>query len=272
MIIFKFLLFFDIFQFKFLSRRGNEIYFFANKKVSFLRKFSKKLFDVEDYCNKFQYYFIEKMAKKLKKEFIFSKYLFLRSSLEEISREMTISNVLFHLFYCPRSIFAKNTCLRCSRLFVKKELEISFDFIEGFNFLSYFESEKIDFCEEFEFNVFFNDDQQRDVINSDVKRCLNSFVVRDRIQFLLLILEIYFRIFSNFFYSLSKDFSSERNERIFFLRVSFDYIKKFTLYVLYDINCIELQNLFEEVDFEQFHFLKVINKKYKEELNKKYAD
>ena len=81
------------------------------------------------------------MATDLKEDFIFSKYIFLRSSLEEISREMTISNLLFHLFYCPRSIFSKSDCFNCSRLFLKKELEISFDFVENFNIFSHLDSD-----------------------------------------------------------------------------------------------------------------------------------
>ena len=92
------------------------------------------------------------MASDLKEDFTFSKYIFLRSSVEEISREMTISNLLFHLFYCPRSIFSKSDCLNCSRLFIKKELEISFDFAEHFNIFSYLEPD--DAIEEFEFSIF----------------------------------------------------------------------------------------------------------------------
>ena len=79
----------------------------------FLIHTSKKIFDVDDYYEKFQFYFVEKMAVELKEKFSFHKYLYLRFSLEEISREMTISNLLFHLFYCPRSIFSKNDCLNC---------------------------------------------------------------------------------------------------------------------------------------------------------------
>ena len=99
----------------------------------FLIHTSKKFFDVDDYYEKFQFYFVEKVAVELKEKFSFQKYLYLRFSLEEISREMIILNLLFHLFYCPRSIFSKNDCLNCSRLFLKKELEISFEFFENFN-------------------------------------------------------------------------------------------------------------------------------------------
>ena len=236
----------------------------------FLVETSKKNFDVDDYYKKFQYYFIERMSEDLEDDFIFSKYLFLRFSLEEISREMTISNLLFHLFYCPRSIFSESNCLSCSRLFLKKELEIRFDFFETFNLFSYLESDNE--IQEFIFSIFWNNEQQKNVIQSDISRCLNSFVVQYYKQFLLLILEIHFRVLCNFFYCLSKTFSNERNERISFLKISFKYIEKFTLYILYNINFIELKKLFEEIEFDQFKYLKVINKKYKEELRKKYED
>ena len=269
MIIFKFLLLKDVFKFKFLSRRANSIYFFAGKELLFLINNSKKIFDVDDYYEKFQFFFIEKFAFDLKEKFSFSKYLYLRSSLEEISREITISNILFHLFYCPRSIFSKSDCLNCSRLFLKKELEVSFEFFENFDILSYLDSDEKE-IQEFEFSIFWNNDQQKTVINSDIKRCLNTFIIQYSKQFLLLILEIQFRVFSNFFHSLSKTFSNEKEERILFMKISINYVRKFALYILHNINLVDLNNLFEEIEFDQFKFLKVINKKYKEALIKKY--
>ena len=126
--------------------------------------------------------------------------------------------------------------------------------------------------QEFQFNIFWNNDQQKTVINSDIKRCLNSFVIQYHKQFLLLILEIQFRISSNFFHSLSKTFSNEKQERILFMKIAIYYIRKFALYTLYNINFIELNNLFEEIEYDQFKFLKVINKKYKKELFDRYED
>ena len=210
------------------------------------------------------------MSEDLEDDFIFSKYLFLRFSLEEISREMTISNLLFHLFYCPRSIFSKSNCLNCSRLFIKKELELRFDFVETFNLFSYLESDNE--IQEFEFSIFWNNQRQKDVILSDISRCLNSFVIQYYKQFLLLILEIHFRVLCNFFYRLSKTFSNERNERISFLKISFKYIERFTLYFIRNINLDEFKNLFDKIDFDKFEYLKVINNKYKEELKEKYED
>ena len=268
MIILKFLLLGDVFKFKYLSKRANSIYFFVGKEkeLFFLIDTAKKIFDIDDYYEKFQFFFIEKLAFDLKKKFSFSKYLYVRSSLEEISREITVSNILFHLFYCPRSIFAKNECLNCSRLFLKKELEVSF---ENFNILSYLDSDEKE-IQEFEFNIFWNNDQQKTVISSDIKRCLNTFIIQYSKQFLLLFLEIQFRVFLNFFHSLSKTFSNEKEERILLMKSSIYFVRKFALYILHSIRLIDLNNLFEEMEFDQFKFLKVINKKCKEELNRRY--
>ena len=214
-------------------------------------------------------FLIEKLSVDLKRKFSFSKCLYLRSSLEEISRETTVSNTLFHLFYCPRSIFAKNECSNCSRLFLKKELDVSFEYLENFNILSYLDSDEKE-IQEFEFNIFWNNDQQKSVINSDVKRCLNTFIVQYNKQFLLLFLEIQFRVFSNFFHSLSKTFSNEKEERILFMKLAIYSARKFFLYIIHSINLVDLNNLFEEIEVDQFKFLKVINRKYKEELRRKY--
>ena len=215
------------------------------------------------------FFFIEKFVFDIKKKFSFSKYLYVRSSLGEISREVTISNILFHLFYCPRSIFSKSDCLKCSRLFLKKELEVPFEFFENFNILSYLDSDEEE-IQKFEFSIFWNNDQQKTVINSNIKRCLNTFIIQYSKQFLLLFLEIQFRVFSNFFQSLSKAFSNEKEERILFMKLAIYFVRKFALYILHSIKLVDLNNLFEEIEFDQFKFLKVVNKKYKEELKRKY--
>ena len=176
---------------------------------------------------------------------------------------------MFHFFYCPRSIFAKNDCLDCSRLFLKKEIEVSLEYFEEFNILSYLDSDEKE-IQEFEFNIFWSNDQQKIVINSDIKRCLNSFIIQYSKQLLLLFFEIQNRVFFNFFHFLSKTFSNEKEERILFMRLCIYSVRKFFLYILNNIRLDDLNNLFEEIEFDQFKFLKVINKKYKEELRRKY--
>ena len=271
-IIFKFLLLKDLFNFKFLSRRANSIYFFVGKGkgLDFLINCSKNIFNVNDY-NKFQMFLTEKFIFDIKRKFSFSKYLFLRSSLEEISRELCVSNILFHLFHCPRSVFARNDCLKCSRLFLRRELKVSSEYLENLNVLSYLESDE-NLIQNFEFNIFWNDNFQKSLINSDTRRCLNIFVIQNSKQFLLLILEIQFRIFMNFFHLLSESFSKKEDERVLFMKMALYFVNKFSIFVIKNIKLNVLNNIFEEIEFDQFKFLKVINKKYKKELIERYNE
>ena len=227
---------------------------------------------MSDYYYNFKTLLKEKFIVDLKRKFSFTKYFYLISSLEEISREMTISNILFHLFYCPRSSFAKNECI-CARLFLKKELEVNAEYLENLNVLPYLNSDENEIeIHEFEFNFFWNNDLQRSVINSNVKRCLSTAIVQYDKQFLLLFLEIQIRILMNFFHLLSKNFSNEKDEMELFMKMSLYFVRKFSIYVINSVKFSELKKLFEEIEFGQFEFLKVINKKYKEELIRKYED
>ena len=226
--------------------------------------------------NNYQFNFNAILLKEfildLKRRFTFSKYLHLRSSLEEISREITISNIFMHLFYCPRSSFAKSECI-CARLFLKKEVEVNAEYLENLNILPHLDIVENEIeMHAFEFNFFWNNEHQRSVINSNVKRCLSTFIVQYNKEFLLLFLEIQIRIFMNFFVRVPKNFSEEKDERELFLKMSLYFVRKFSIYVMNSIKFSELDKLFEEIEFAQFKFLKVINKKYKEELIKKYED
>ena len=111
-IIFKFLDLKDLFSFKFLSRKSNSIYFSIGqeKNLFFLIETSKKVFNLNNYHFNFNSILLKEFIVDLKRRFIFSKYLYLRSSLEEVSRNVTVSNIFMHLFYYPRSAFAKNQC------------------------------------------------------------------------------------------------------------------------------------------------------------------
>ena len=271
-IIFKFLDLKDLFCFKFLSRKSNSIYFSVgrDKNLFFLIETSKKVFNVNNYFFNFNSILLKEFIVDLKRRFSFSKYLYLRSSLEEVSRNVTISNILFHLFYCPRSAFAKNDCI-CARLFLKKEVEVNSEYLENLNIVPYLEIDENE-MRPFEFNFFWNNEQQRSVINSNIKRCLSTFIVQYHNQFLLLFLEVQIRIFMNFFVKISKSFSKEKDEIELFLKMSLYFVRKFSIFVINNTNVSGLEDLFNEIEFGQFEFLKVINKKYKEELIKKYEN
>ena len=56
------------------------------------------------------------------------------------------------------------------------------------------------------------------------------------------------------------------------MKMSLYFVRKFSIYVINSMKLSELKKLFEKIEFDQFKFLKVINKKYKEELIRKYED
>ena len=51
-----------------------------------------------------------------------------------------ISNCLYHLFSCPKSVFANNDCLYCSRAYIKSQIvqPTNFDCIAIFKFDRFF--------------------------------------------------------------------------------------------------------------------------------------
>ena len=150
-------------------------------------------------------------------------------------------------------------------------MEVNAEYLENLNVLPYLEIDENEIeMYQFELNFFWNNDLQKSVINSNVKRCLSTAIVQYDKQFLLLFLEIQIRIFMNFFHLLSKSFSDEKDERELFMKMSLYFVRKFSIYVINAIKLSELEKLFEEIEFGQFEFLKVINKKYKEELLRKY--
>ena len=62
-------------------------------------------------------------------------FLLLKYSLEGLKNLSMISNCLYHLFSCPRSVFARNDCLYCLRLFIKEiNRPKNFICINDFNF------------------------------------------------------------------------------------------------------------------------------------------
>ena len=103
-----------------------------------------------------------------------------------------------------------------------------------------------------------------------MKRCLNTVIIQDSREFLLYFFEIQGRYYCNFFKSLAEVFSLNRSEKSFFIELSSSLLNSFFCYILRHVNLNSLNELFEQVEFNQFQYLKVINKKYKENLKNKY--
>ena len=54
------------------------------------------------------------------------------------------------------------------------------------------------------------------------------------------------------------------------MKMALYFIRKFSIYIIQSIRLDDLNNFFNEIEFDQFKFLKVINNKYKEELKRRY--
>ena len=76
-------------------------------EINFLNRIAKNLFDTNSYYDNFNRFFQIEMKKKLKKKINFCDYLYLSFSLEEITNEMTISNILFIYFTVQDQFFVK---------------------------------------------------------------------------------------------------------------------------------------------------------------------
>ena len=102
---------------KFLSKSFFKI-IFLNFKIRYFNRISNEIFNTNNYYNELLYS-VERLLKELKFKFDFSNYCFLKYSFEELINSSLISSCLIHLFDCPRTQFARNTCPNCSRIYVK---------------------------------------------------------------------------------------------------------------------------------------------------------
>ena len=265
--IFNFLSVEDIFKFKFLSRSCNSLYFNIGyqKGIDFLIENAKMIFDVNEYYRILKYFFVEELIKRIKNRFNFCDQLFIKFCLENFLRMSTISNILFHLFYCPRSFFASSSCKLCSRIYCKKDL-----LIYPFPNLIYLKVNE--YTSEYDFNFFWSDENQKEIINSDIKRCLNVSVIQHSTGFLPLFVEIHVRYYCNFFKSLTDHLNVNLSEKKNLLKISSKLFNSYICYILRHVNLVAVESIFQQIEINQFKYLKVINKKYKEYLKKKYEN
>ena len=150
----------DIISFKFLSKRFYRLSF-LKKDLKYLIENSCKIFDVNDYYFMFSYFYHE-LLRFFEVKFDHVTYLFLKFSFEDLKNQITISNCLNHLFFCPRSFYAKNDCLNCSRAYIKSQIirPKNFNCISDFKFNSFFNlvglsSHSLDILKQFKILGFF---------------------------------------------------------------------------------------------------------------------
>ena len=135
----------------------------------------------------------------------------MKYSFDRLKNLFMTSNCLFHLFSCPRSEYAKNNCICCSRLYI--DATFFLDFVS--NNLKIFLKENP--YNKIRFNVFFDSIEQCNAINSDKKRCLNTYVVNNFFELITLFFETQIRVFCDFFHDIANDFYIKAENNFFFL-------------------------------------------------------
>ena len=186
------------------------------------------------------------------------------------------SNCLFHLFSYPRSDYAKNNCIYCSGLYVDATIHPSYyEKLENFfldevsNNLKIFLKEKS--YSKIRLNVFFDSMKQYNAINSDKKRSLNTFVVKNFFELITLFFETQIRIFCIFFHDIANDFYIKAENKMFFLEQCFDFVLRFVGNCIKNVKISMFQEIFSNFEYSS-SYLKIINQKYIEYCDRKYAN
>ena len=137
-------------------------------------------------------YFFRELLSFFEVKFDNVTYLFLKFSFEDLKNQITISNCLNHLFFCPRSFYAKNDCLNCSRAYIKSQIirPKIFNCICDFKFNSFFNlaglsPTSLDILTQFKIIVFFDSIDEYSIINSIRPRCLNTMIFQDHLHLVL---------------------------------------------------------------------------------------
>ena len=180
----------DVISFKFLSQRFYRLSF-LKKQLNYLIEKSCKIFDINEYYSMFSYFFHD-LLRFFESKFDFSTYLFLKFSFEDLKNQITISNCLNHLFFCPRSFYAKNDCLNCSRAYIKSQIirPKNFNCISDFKFNSFFNvvdlsPTSLDILKQFKILVFFDSFDEYSIINSTRTRSLTTMIFQDQLHIVL---------------------------------------------------------------------------------------
>ena len=178
---------------------------------------SHDIIDVKKYYENFIQLFNDVLLNNLSKQFDKSIYLYLKFSLEPVKNLLLVSNVLSHLFTCPRSNYAKNDCSFCSRLLFNRlfcpsnAIELQYDYLSIDIFFvddvkKLFEEYSID---RIRINICFRSLEHYQANNSNEKRCLLICVFSNPCIIIVKFCETLVRILFNFFYNFSEDFVTD---------------------------------------------------------------
>ena len=76
-------------------------------------------------------------------------------------------------------------------------------------------------------NLFFDSIEEYNAFNSDQKRCLNTYVVKNFFELIILFFETQIRLFCNFLHDIANDFYIKAENKSFFLEHCFNFVLKF---------------------------------------------
>ena len=96
---------------KFIYKIFNRIVF-LNKDIEYYTKIFREIFSIESYYENFNIQ-LPIFFDKIKKNYTDTTIFFKKFSFDELKNWFLISNVLFHMFNCSRSDFAKDNCSLC---------------------------------------------------------------------------------------------------------------------------------------------------------------
>ena len=96
-------------------------------------------------------------------------------------------------------------------------------------------------------------------------------IFQDHLHLVLVFFEIQLRIFINFFYGLL-DYVKTSDQSVFLERC-FSFAHKFVIHCIKRVKVPFFQEIFDEIDYNDFnsYIIKIINKKYIDYCNRKYA-
>ena len=220
-IILKYLHYGDILSIKFLSRRCFNISF-LNSRFKYFQDLAKQLTDCNLFYQKITVSF-QDFVQKVKSDISLPDWLYLNYFVHNLKGDLLISSCFCHLFHCPRSRFAMNSCHLCSRKFIASLITKPKNFNQLFNFT--FGDRLLEEYQNISFNgleslLFFKSYDELVTINSDRKRCLTSCVIMSPSKIGRLFLEVLLRILVNSCYNFATILS--QSQELIFLEKYFD--------------------------------------------------
>ena len=255
----------DLNRIKFLNKTFYSLIFHFSKRISFYRDFSNKFFDSIEYYEKFNEY-LQDFIDKLRIKVDFSSFLYFYYRISLLKDIFLSSNVIYHLFNCPRSYFIRSYCKDCCVCYSTKIKQPSF-ISDGYFFLDsnfIYELHELRYKRYFKIKIFYRNFDEKEVVESDIRRCLTFKVFKSKHDIYIAFVEVLSRILFNSFYSIVEDFEEKEDSEIF-ISLFHDFYEKFIKFFNEaTFGKSFFRKIFHEFELINYNtdFIKIINDKY----------